>query len=405
LNRKLLLSTATTIFFTAFIPGSFAHGPASSGQVSDSPARHIVFPDTAQYKTLVVDLHTHSVFSDGHVWPKIRVAEALRDGLDALAITEHLEYQPHRLDIPHNDRNRAFIEAQSAAAGSELLIVAGSEITRNFPAGHINAVFIKDANQLLSVENPPADAADATAYYNEATKWPAQNAVDAANDQGAFVFWNHPYWTVQKPDGIAHMNNFHRANAKAGKLHGIEIVNGQDYSAESHAIALKYNLTMIGVSDVHDLIDWDYKPHLGGHRPVNLVLATQKSGAALREALFAGRTLVWFKNLLIGRKPEMTAMLDASLRVSASSYRDDTQVLDVSITNVSDASFELRNLTKMTLMHHADRFVVAPNTVTTIAFKPGKMTASIKLKFEVLNALLAPKKHPRITLIATPENG
>ncbi|HAO89312.1 MAG TPA: PHP domain-containing protein, partial [Gammaproteobacteria bacterium] len=39
---------------------------------------------------MVVDLHTHSVFSDGHVWPRIRVGEAIRDGLDAMAGTEHL---------------------------------------------------------------------------------------------------------------------------------------------------------------------------------------------------------------------------------------------------------------------------------------------------------------------------
>jgi histidinol phosphatase-like PHP family hydrolase len=51
--------------------------------------------------TLVVDLHTHSVFSDGHVWPSVRVGEAIADGLDAVAITEHLEWQPHLDDIPH----------------------------------------------------------------------------------------------------------------------------------------------------------------------------------------------------------------------------------------------------------------------------------------------------------------
>ena len=76
----------------------FGHGSSGSseGKVSE---RNIVFPDVEGYVTLVTDLHTHSVFSDGHVWPKIRVGEALRDGLDGLAITEHLEYQPHRADI------------------------------------------------------------------------------------------------------------------------------------------------------------------------------------------------------------------------------------------------------------------------------------------------------------------
>jgi hypothetical protein len=38
----------------------------------------------------------------------IRVEEALRDGLDGIAITEHLEWQPHLKDIPHPDRNRAY---------------------------------------------------------------------------------------------------------------------------------------------------------------------------------------------------------------------------------------------------------------------------------------------------------
>ena len=92
---------------------------------------------------MVTDLHTHSVFSDGHVWPNIRVAEALRDGVDVLAVTEHLEYQPHRADIPHPDRNKSYVEAKAAAGKSDILIINGSEITRNMPPGHINAVFIK----------------------------------------------------------------------------------------------------------------------------------------------------------------------------------------------------------------------------------------------------------------------
>lgn len=41
------------------------------------------------------DLHIHTVFSDGNVWPTLRVEEARREGLDLIAMTEHLEYQPH----------------------------------------------------------------------------------------------------------------------------------------------------------------------------------------------------------------------------------------------------------------------------------------------------------------------
>ena len=93
---------------------ALAHGPAHD--------RAIQFPDVAGYKTLVCDLHMHTVFSDGSVWPDIRVEEALRDGLDCVAVTEHLEYQPHSTDIPHPDRNRAFEVALERARGSLSLI-------------------------------------------------------------------------------------------------------------------------------------------------------------------------------------------------------------------------------------------------------------------------------------------
>lgn len=79
-----------------------ARGPAQNN-FTGVPGRAIEFPDTADRLTLIVDLHTHIVFSDGHAWPKIRVSEALRDGLAALAITDHLEWQPHVIDIPHPD--------------------------------------------------------------------------------------------------------------------------------------------------------------------------------------------------------------------------------------------------------------------------------------------------------------
>ncbi len=380
------------------------HGVASKPAAGDKArqvrdaARVIEFPDTAEYQTLTVDLHTHSVFSDGHVWPKIRVEEALRDGLDALAITEHLEYQPHRFDIPHADRNRAYQEALEAAAGSNLIVIAGSEITREDPVGHMNAVFIEDANKLFNADEDAADPRDAIAYYTEAGEWPAQNAVDAAIEQGAFVFWNHPYWSRQRPDAIARMNDFHLANIKKGKLHGIEIANGQDYSAEAHQIALDHDLTLIGVSDVHDLVDWDYDVAAGGHRPVNLVFVKERSAAAIQDALVDGRAVVWFRNLLIGREGVLQPLLDASLTAGMARYRLGTQVLDVTIHNHSDANFELENLSDYTFMDHANHLTVPAHDSLTFSVKPGALEENVALRFAVTNALLTPTKSAEITL-------
>ena len=52
-------------------------------------------PAIEGYETLTGDFHIHTVFSDGKVWPDVRVNEAWRDGLDVIAITDHLEYRPH----------------------------------------------------------------------------------------------------------------------------------------------------------------------------------------------------------------------------------------------------------------------------------------------------------------------
>ncbi len=63
--------------------------------------RHeIHFPDLPGLQTLKCDLHMHTVFSDGNVWPTVRVNEAWRQGLDVISITDHIEYQPHKDDVP-----------------------------------------------------------------------------------------------------------------------------------------------------------------------------------------------------------------------------------------------------------------------------------------------------------------
>ncbi len=150
------------------------------GQEGDRP---IEFPDIPGYLTLKSDLHMHSVFSDGSVWPNIRVQEAKRDGLDLISLTDHLEYQPKEKDIPHTDRNRGYELTKDAAEGSDLIVVNGAEITRAMPPGHFNAIFIEDANKLKIPD--------------------AMKVFEEAKNQGAFVFWNHPHWTAQQPDGIA----------------------------------------------------------------------------------------------------------------------------------------------------------------------------------------------------------
>ena len=70
-------------------------------------------PDIAGYETLTGDFHIHTVFSDGKVWPDVRVNEAWRDGLDVIAVTDHLEYRPHGKKI-EGDLNGALSYCRQA---------------------------------------------------------------------------------------------------------------------------------------------------------------------------------------------------------------------------------------------------------------------------------------------------
>ena len=223
----------------------------------------------------------HSVFSDGSVWPDIRVEEAKKDGLDVIAVTEHFEYQPWKDDIPYTNRNRSYEYHSKFAKGSNIIVINGSEITRDMPPGHSNAIFIKDANKLIT--DDPIDA------YREARK------------QDAFIFWNHPYWASQSPDASVPFSQMHKTLIAERLIEGVEIVNDTTFSNEALQLALDFNLTILGTSDIHGIVDWQYRIPSGGHRPVTLVFSREKTKSSLKRALKAGQTVVWFKEKLIGK--------------------------------------------------------------------------------------------------------
>ena len=340
--------------------------------------RRIEFPDIPGYKTLKCDFHQHTVFSDGSVWPDIRVQEAIKDGLDAISITDHIEYQPHIDDIPHPDRNRSYQLAKEAAKDKYLIVINGSEITRSMPPGHANAIFLQDANKLLMDDSV--------------------EVFRAAKKQDAFIFWNHPNWTSQAPDGIASLTETHKYLLKEGLINGIEVVNDVTYSDEALKIALDYNLTIMGTSDIHGLIDWQYNVPHGGHRPVTLVFTKEKTEAGIKEGLLNRRTVVWFNNILIGRSDYLVPLIEQSVTVVSAGYKGKTSVLALKIENNSDVDYIMENNSKYTLHRNADVFTVKANGFTKLEIKTIGKLEELELNFKVLNAVMAPKTHPEIIL-------
>ncbi|MBU0640386.1 MAG: histidinol-phosphatase [Planctomycetes bacterium] len=284
---------------------------------TQAQVRHeINFPDLPGYRTLKCDLHMHTVFSDGYVWPTVRVDEAWREGLDVIAITDHIEYQPYKNDIP-TKHGRANEIAAGRARERDLLSVLGAEITRATPPGHYNAIFLSDVN--------PLDTED---FYE---------VVRQAAEQDAFVFWNHPGW---KGPELGRWGEYQETLFERGQLHGIEICNGESYYAEAHQEALKRNLTLIGNSDIHDpALDHARTP--ANHRTVTLVFAKEKTLAALREALFARRTAVWSQNRLFGRQEHLAAMFQACVEVQPPHHRSGDK-LWLAIKNHCELDIELQ---------------------------------------------------------------
>ncbi|MCH1602085.1 MAG: hypothetical protein L7S57_04495 [Luminiphilus sp.] len=364
-----------------------------SDGVEATESRELRFPPLEDGRlVLSVDTHTHSVFSDGHVWPTVRVWEANKDRLDAMAITEHLEYQPNRDDIPHPDRNRAFElavkENKRGRERTDLLLIPGAEITRKYAPGHVNALFIEDTNPLLTVK-----------HRREETYDTARKALRAAKAQQGFMIWNHPAWPRDFPDGVITISKEQQALFDEGLIQGIEVANGEYFNDSSLQVALDHDLTIIGASDIHGLIDYDYDINGGGHRTVTLAFATERSVEGIATALFQQQTVAVFDRQFIGRENELRTLFESLVRFERlPARRDDSPQTAVRISNAGPIDIELEVLGDVSLNKSAG-YVTAPSHGSTIIMvldhSPNEV---IDLEFEWLNSWQAPKTHAQINV-------
>jgi 3',5'-nucleoside bisphosphate phosphatase len=291
-----------------------------SAFLANGQQRKIInIPDIPGFRTLKCDFHMHTIFSDGTVWPTVRVEEAWRDGLDAISITDHIEYRPHSIDVKA-DHNRSYAIAEPMAKNLNILLIRGAEITRNMPPGHLNALFIRNAN-LLDREN-------------------VFEAIREARDQGAFIFWNHPGWKAQQPDTTLWWEE-HTRLLNNRMMHGIEVFNYDEYYPEAINWAREKKLTFIANSDLHEPSGMKYDL-VNSHRPMTLVFSKSRTEGGIREALFSQRTVAYFNNTLAGRAVLLEPLFFASLKINASpgTLRNE-EAKRVEIVNTSDISYEL----------------------------------------------------------------
>jgi 3',5'-nucleoside bisphosphate phosphatase len=312
---------------------------------SSSQSKRIIhIPDLPGYRTLKCDFHTHTVFSDGTVWPTVRVEEAWQEGLDAISITDHIEYRPHSIDISA-DHNRSYEIAEPLAKSLNILLIRGAEITRSMPPGHLNVLFIKNAN-LLERDD-------------------VFDALKEARDQGAFIIWNHPGWKAQQPDSTLWWED-HTRLLQNDLMHGIEIFNYNEYYPEAIDWSKEKRLTVFANSDIHAPIGMDYDVE-NNHRPMTLVIAKSRTEGGIREALFSRRTIAFFNNTLVGKASLLESLFFASLKIYNLPVRlRNGETKRIEIENNSDVTYELE-LAQPGLGFDAPQSVVLkPHRITSV---------------------------------------
>lgn len=297
----------------------------------------IVTPEVNGYKVIKADFHIHTIYSDGHVDPYYRVLEAWMDGLDALAVTDHIEYRPTEskmIEFLDGNVTKNEVEEGKIAANLNystengiyyakrfgLTAIHGAEITRSAgTVGHFNVLFTKDNNLI-----PDPD--------------PLQ-ALRNAHKQGALIQCNHPGW--RKTDN--EYTPVCEAAIREGLIDGVEIFNTAEFYPDVIDKAVKKGFFIAGGTDIHSVSHMDYASK-GYFRNMTLVFAKDASEGSIREALESGRTLAYSYGDIAGSEQLLRDFFNACVSVKVLGVNRKGGKY-VQITNRSSFPFVLNNST------------------------------------------------------------
>ncbi len=321
--KKIVLS-ALTIIFTL----SSASAQLSAIKVSSKNAKggraNIVIPQVKGYNVYKADLHTHSIYSDGEVTPAQRVTEAWENGLDIVAITDHIEYRPGENEIlrymggyirpefrggdkaantdivnstPDSrgivlDLNLGCTMAAKQGKKTGMMVIKGAEITRG-KHGNYNALFTKDNNAIYDTN--------------------LETAIQNARSQGALIVCNAP---CKKESGDVAMLPKSEELLGKGLIDGIEVASSQIWYPALYPLCVGGEYAPVASSNVHKLIGIEY-PNSGKEyfRNMTLILAERCDEESIKEAIKAKRTIAYFGNMLVGSEELITELFKACVEV------------------------------------------------------------------------------------------
>lgn len=346
----------------------------------------IVVPDIEGYKTLKADLHIHTVFSDGTVWPTTRIDEAVMEGLDVIAVTDHVDtrlLKQRNKGLFDCDRDESYRIAAAAGKAADILVIHGGEISRGMPPGHWNALFVED-NDLI---------AEAAERYNDDELRAAHAALTEARRQGAFTVWNHPHWERQAQNETKWHPEHTQLHAE-GFMRAIEIYNSFcGYSPEAHRWAIEYGCAICSGTDAHNPLFLDIDYLHGKHRPVTLIFARERTSEGVREALDNRRTAVLAEERLYGSEELLGGLFDAMFEISDIRYSP--KKVTLTVVNRSSVPLVLKKAAGSEKIVFPRDMTIYPFERTTIAIygldnkKPIGLER-FEMNFTVENFLTAP---------------
>lgn len=353
----------------------------------------LVIPDIDGYMVLKADLHIHTCYSDGRVTPAQRISEAWNDGLDILAITDHMDYRPNEVKwlkflrgyVPEGtkavnynlvkkkatkegikvDLNLSVEEARKYADRMGILLIPGIEISKEpVNIGHFNALFTTDNNALYDPD--PLEC------------------LRNVRKQGALLMHNHPGWSRTSVE----MTEFEKKAYAENLFTGIEVVNGGEFYPKIIDRATEKNLFMSANTDLH-LTTAEIYGSRGVRRNMTLVLAKERTLPSVREALEAARTIAYANNNLMGTEQLLKDLFNACVEIKCIET-DKNGKRKYALTNRSGLVFDIKREGGAYPYHVVP---LAPNR--TLILSAGK---NVNLEFTVANMWCGAEKHPSITI-------
>lgn len=220
-----------------------------------------------------VDLHTHSVYSKHRIWgneafgtPKQMIKFAMKNGLNALAITDH------------DSMKGSLIGMEYAKSLKDFVLIPGSEVSSL--GGHILALGIRENVQKgLSV----------------------QETIDRIHQLGGIAIAPHPYSGFPRTSSL-------KDSIKKYRFDVVEVLNGGTRmrdNRKAYRVAKEMNYPMSGGSDAHywkdigaiyNVVDCDLS--------VDDILESLKKGSAV----IKGRPFGFYSKMRLGAKKVLRSL-------------------------------------------------------------------------------------------------